>query len=505
MTTTTKTGRLWLASTAAAIVVAAGAVVAAGEPRQAATVTVAPTADTYVQFDKPATNFGTSVRWSTEGRADIRQNALLRFDVTLPAGERVVSARVRAYAEAAVPAGEFVDIHQITGTWTEAGVTWDNAPVGGTWLSKAGPFALGQWVEWDVTPAIGDGGYVNFKLETNARRSVGFTSREAVDTTLRPQLVVTTESPPTPTPTPTPTPPPPAPARGSVTIAAVGDMNGVRTTSRASASAKNAASIGDALAAGEVESFIGLGDFQYDTAYCADYVNYWNKLWGRVKEHTYWVSAPNHDWQPGRNEDLDNFMNGQCPGDTSKSRINAERGFISNGQPYSFDKGNWHFALLPSALWRYDEAKGQRVTAWLDRDLAAAEAAGKHLAVVYHEPYYTSNTASHTRETDQKPWIDVMDKHNVRLTLSGSQHNYERSCPVNKADRCVADGMTAFQVSTGGIGLRAFTSSPAYIRKRFSDTHGWLKLRLNADGSFSWNFVPVSGAMRTDRGTRAAP
>jgi hypothetical protein len=299
--------------------------------------------------------------------------------------------------------------------------------------------------------------------------------------------------------------PPPAPTTGSVTIAAVGDMNGVRTTSTTSASGKNAASIGDALAAGEVESFIGIGDFQYDTAYCADYVNYWNKLWNRVKEHTYWVSAPNHDWQPGRNEDLDNFMNGQCPGDTSKSRINAVRGFISNGRPYSFDKGNWHFAMLSSALWRYDEAEAQRVTTWLDRDLAAAKAAGKYLAVVYHEPYYTSNTASHTRASDHKPWIDVMDKHDVRLTLSGSQHNYERSCPVNKADRCVAAGMTAFQVSTGGVGLRAFTSSPAYITKRFSDTYGWLKLTLNADGSFSWKYVPVSGEMQTDSGTRAAP
>jgi hypothetical protein len=34
---------------------------------------------------------------------------------------------------------------------------------------------------------------------------------------------------------------------------------------------------------------------------------------------------------------------------------------------------------------------------------------------------------------------------------------------VNNDDQCVSEGMTAFQVSTEGIGLRSFTSSPSYI------------------------------------------
>jgi hypothetical protein len=144
------------------------------------------------------------------------------------------------------------------------------------------------------------------------------------------------------------------------------------------------------------------------------------------------------------------------------------------------------------------------LTTWLDNDLAAAKAAGKHLAVVHHEPYFTSNTKEHDRARDHKPWIDVMWKHRVRLTLSGSQHNYERSCPVNNADQCVSDGMTAFQVSTGGIGLRSFTSSPSYIVKRFSDTHGFLRMTLRANGSFDWKFVATSGP-GTDAGTRPAP
>ncbi len=196
-------------------------------------------------------------------------------------------------------------------------------------------------------------------------------------------------------------------------------------------------------------------------------------------------------------------MAGQCPGDPSPSAINAERGFIENGTPYSRDFGNWHVAFLSSALWRYDLDRARQATEWLDRDLAAAKRAGRHLAVVHHEPYFTSDTAAHRRADDHRSWIEVMERHGVRLSLSSSQHNYERSCPVNTADRCVPGGMTAFQVSTGGIGLRAFTSSPPYIEKRFSDAHGWLQLDLKPDGSFDWRFHPVAGPS-TDAGSRPA-
>ncbi|GIW62019.1 MAG: hypothetical protein KatS3mg089_0871 [Patescibacteria group bacterium] len=293
-----------------------------------------------------------------------------------------------------------------------------------------------------------------------------------------------------------------------ITIAAVGDMNPDGNTSTTSPSGKNAAAIAAGLANGSIDAFLGLGDFQYSIGNCSSFVNYWNRLWSGTKSKLYWISAPNHDWEPGRNEDLDDFMNGACPGDNVKSAINAQRGFIGNGDPYSFDIGNWHFAMLSTALWRYDTTKARQVTTWLDNDLAQAKAAGKFLVVAYHDPYFTSNTSSHSRETAVKPWIDIMDKYDVRLTLSGSQHNYERSCPVTKDDICAAEndpnGMTAFQVSTGGIGLRSFTSSPSYIVKRFSDTWGWLKLSLYPDGSFSWQFNPVQGSS-TDSGFRPAP
>jgi acid phosphatase type 7 len=299
-----------------------------------------------------------------------------------------------------------------------------------------------------------------------------------------------------PKPSPSPVP--------DVHIAAVGDMNPAGNVDPDSPSGRNGAAISQLVENNEIDAFLGLGDFQYETGYCDGYVNYWNRLWGGTKPKLYWVTGPNHDWEPGRNEDLEKFMNGQCPGAPEKAAINQQRGHIGSGEPYSKDFGNWHFAFLSSGQWRYDKEQAAATTAWLDKDLSAAEAAGKHLAVVYHEPYFTSDTAEHGRAGDQKPWIDVMWKHRVRLTLSGSQHNYERTCPVDNADKCVDDGMTAFQVSTGGIDPRPFTSKPKYIQKRFNDTRGFLRLTLHGDGSFDWNFVPTTGSS-TDSGTRSAP
>lgn len=502
--------KLSVAGLVGALLTAATAVVVTAGPAQAATLNLTPTADTYVQADQPAVNFGTSVRWSTEGRANIWRNSLLRFQVQVPAGEEVKTAKLRAVSEAAATATEFVDVYTTATGWTETGVTWQNAPARGTWLTKTGGFALGATVEWDVTGGVAKtGGDVNLKLESNAQKWLGFKSKEHATPALRPVLVVETGpvTPPTTTTTPPPTttttPPPPPP--GSVKIAAVGDMNPSGNTSTTSPSGKNAAAIIAALNSGGVSNFVGIGDFQYEKGTCTALNSQWKTLWGGAIPKTYWTTGPNHDIEPGVNDDVDKFFNGECAGSTAISATNTTKGgFVDALDFYSFDVGTWHFAVTPTAAWRYDVAKANAITGQLDTDLAAAKAAGKNLAVIYHDPYFTSSTSSHARETLVKPWVDIMWKHRVKLTLSGSQHNYERSCPVNNADQCVTDGMTAFQVSTGGIGLRTFTSNPAYIVKKFSDTWGHLVLTLNNDGSFGWEFVPVAGGMQTDSGTRAA-
>jgi len=307
-------------------------------------------------------------------------------------------------------------------------------------------------------------------------------------------------------PTPATTQLPPPSSDGDVTIAAVGDMNPSGNTSSTSASGKNAAAIAGGLADGTLTNFLALGDFQYDKGTCVALTSYWAQLWGAVVPKTYWTTGPNHDVEPGTNDDVDRFMHGECPGAPAVSATNqlTGGGFVEALDFYSFDLGNWHVAVLPTGAWRYDTTKANAITAQLDADLAAAGAAGRHLAAAYHDPYFTGVTSGHGPETSLKPWIDILWKHRVTLTLSGSQHNYERTCPVDNLGQCVADGMTAFQASTGGIGLRTFSSSPSYVVRHFEDTWGYLVLTLKADGAFSWEFKPVSGGMQTDSGSRPA-
>ena len=296
-------------------------------------------------------------------------------------------------------------------------------------------------------------------------------------------------------------PPPPPPSGESFDFAATGDMNPAGNTSATSHSGKNAASIIAGLNDGSLDNFLALGDFQYDKGTCSALRDY-DTLWGPAKAKTYWTAGPNHDVEPGGN-DVDRYMDGQCVS-TEKSATNSDLGRFQDAlEWYSFDKGNWHILVAPTATWRYDATRARAMTSEMDEDLKAAKAAGKHLAVVYHDPYFTSDTSSHKRFSKVKPWIDVFWTNRVRVLLSGSQHNYERTCPINNADECVADGMQQFQVSTGGIGLREFTSNPSYVERKFSDTWGHLRMSLKADGSYTWEFRPVSGGMQTDSGSRS--
>ncbi|MCO4251805.1 family 16 glycosylhydrolase [Pseudarthrobacter raffinosi] len=292
------------------------------------------------------------------------------------------------------------------------------------------------------------------------------------------------------------------PSDESFEFAATGDINPAGNTSSTSHSGKNAASIIDGLNDGSLDNFLALGDFQYDKGTCTELEAY-NQLWGPAKAKTYWTAGPNHDVEPGENDDVDRYMDGQCVSTVKSATSSDVVRFQDALEWYSFDKGNWHILVAPTATWRYNAKRAQAMTSEMDANLKAAKAAGKHLAVIYHDPYFTSNTSSHTRFSKAKPWIDVFWANRVRVLLSGSQHNYERTCPINNEDQCVADGMQQFQVSTGGIGLRAFTSSPSYVQRKFSDTWGHLRMSLKADGSYTWEFRPVSGGMQTDSGSRS--
>jgi len=115
-----------------------------------------------------------------------------------------------------------------------------------------------------------------------------------------------------------------------------------------------------------------------------------------------------------------------------------------NGAPdgverwYSYDYGDVHFVALDT------ERVGAAQAAWLDADLDANR---RPWTIVYfHRPPFSSGEHGSDRNI-QRQFGTVLAKHQVPLVLSGHDHHYERTKPV--------DGVTYFVSGGGGRGTRS--------------------------------------------------
>jgi PKD repeat protein len=147
-------------------------------------------ADARTSSGSPNTNYGGSSELRARGGATVYQS-YLRFDPTGLAGSGVVSAKLRLFVTGASDSGG--SAYRVSNGWTESGLTFTNAPViGGAPLSSVGPASVGQWVEFDVTGAVGGDGSVSFGLASASSDSVSYSSREGSNP---PQLLVWTGPP----------------------------------------------------------------------------------------------------------------------------------------------------------------------------------------------------------------------------------------------------------------------------------------------------------------------
>jgi hypothetical protein len=77
-----------------------------------------------------------------------------------------------------------------TTPWIESGLIWNNAPsITGTALSSTGAVSVGQWVEFEVTPAITGNGTYSFGLKNNVSDVVYYRSKDDGSATA-PQLII---------------------------------------------------------------------------------------------------------------------------------------------------------------------------------------------------------------------------------------------------------------------------------------------------------------------------
>ena len=108
-------------------------------------------ADTYARSNAVNTNFGTQTTMQGFQQTGTQYQPYFRFSVgALPATP--VSAKVRLFVTD--PSNTSGNLYQTANaTWTETGLTWSNRPATtGSLLFGTQQAALGQWVEFDVTP-----------------------------------------------------------------------------------------------------------------------------------------------------------------------------------------------------------------------------------------------------------------------------------------------------------------------------------------------------------------
>jgi len=99
-----------------------------------------------------------------------------------------------------------------------------------------------------------------------------------------------------------------------------------------------------------------------------------------------------------------------------------------NERWYSFDWGNVHVVCLDT-----ETTLGGEQGQWLQEDLQAAEANPSITwkVVFFHQPPFSSGLGHGSNLKVREAWCPLFDRYHVDLVLSGHEHNYERSGPVN--------------------------------------------------------------------------
>lgn len=113
---------------------------------------------------------------------------------------------------------------------------------------------------------------------------------------------------------------------------------------------------------------------------------------------------------------------------------------------YSFDRGDVHFVVLDSEL------VGSEQLTWLEGDLATNER--EWTVATVHEPPYSSGEHGSAMDVREE-LCPLLERHGVDLVLSGHDHDYERTVPMNGPVYVVTGGGG---VGTRPVGLSSFTA-----------------------------------------------
>jgi hypothetical protein len=158
-------------------------------------VTLIANRDATIDEKAPSTNFGSAttllVRSSSGGDA----RALLGFDLPASGGCDVLFAQLRVFQESGTALRPLA-AHQVSSTWTESFVTWNNRPAEFAFPATAFAPGAGKWLTFDVAAQVRSmysAGNNSLLLRDTSEHAASaqvetFTSANSITSSQRPQL-----------------------------------------------------------------------------------------------------------------------------------------------------------------------------------------------------------------------------------------------------------------------------------------------------------------------------
>jgi hypothetical protein len=412
--------------------------------------------DAYVNADRPDQNYGEADVLRVDGSPAAR--TYLRFDLR-NVGGRPRTARLRILVTSDSDQGFLIS--RAGEGWSEAGVTFANAPAAsGTLSIPSGPVTAGVRTDVDVTRLVEGAGVLSLELTAPGPTNVALASREGGAPA---ELLLDFRS------------PPPPPARGGeASLVAVGDI-GDCDSSEDEAVAR--------LVARSPGTLATLGDTVYESGSPQQFADCYAPAWERFRARTR-PATGNHDYETdGARGYFDYF--GAAAGA-------PDRGY------YSYDLGAWHVVVLNSNCSGVGGCQaGSPQERWLAADLAAHPA--RCTLAYWHHPRFSSGKHGDFEQM-QDVWQTLYDA-GADLVLNGHDHDYERFAPQTPTgDADPARGIVEFVVGTGGKGLTDIGDPRPNSAIRDDQTFGVLRLRLHPSG-YDWRFVPIPGGSFRDSGS----
>ncbi len=182
--------------------------------------------------------------------------------------------------------------------------------------------------------------------------------------------------------------------------------------------------------------------------------------------------------------------------------------FSLDKQYYSYTKGNVFFLVMSTQI-SYSENSEQFNFVKQELEKASKDPNIDWIVVYYHKPIYTASTKHAGLTSLRDIYHPLFDQYNVDLVLSGHNHNYQRTFPlqfneadsdkpiiVNKNPNTYNEvGSPIFITSgTGGVGLHSLGAQPEFNAKQFGK-FGHLNVDVSRDTSnkLVGTFYDISG------------